>query len=214
MKIKRLERLRESQIQYHRTNQWRLSEGGLYIPHLYTETKQDYLSYWDDVGFILNGRRIIVWWRHPRYVYLNEVEDRSYLEAGENPGDNWLTDGAIKNYKIVGKSRKKLVSYSCREPSTEQSAYYKKRREEQEKLQKEGIDFDVSFSWKWERLNWAMGVSLVAPVEVRNEKELAQVADLSKRLILGKTTLMAEFPGYRYGKKEWLSEIKSGPLSH
>ncbi|OLP04504.1 hypothetical protein BLL52_4246 [Rhodoferax antarcticus ANT.BR] len=65
---------------------------------------------------------------------------------------------------------------------------------------------DVPVSWKWERLNWAMGISLVAPLEVRNEAELAVVANLARRLILGQTTLGAEFSGYRYGRSDWLRE--------
>jgi hypothetical protein len=51
-----------------------------------------------------------------------------------------------------------------------------------------------------------MGVSLVAPLDVRNEDELASVANLARRLIRGKTTLNAEFPGYRYGRSDWLRE--------
>lgn len=70
----------------------------------------------------------------------------------------------------------------------------------------EGVESDVSPSWKRECLNWATGISLVAPLEVRNEAELALVAKLARRLILGQTTLAEEFPGYRYGKADWLRE--------
>ena len=70
----------------------------------------------------------------------------------------------------------------------------------------EGIDLDVLPSFKREQLTWATGVSLVAPLEVRNESELASVALLARRLILGQTTLEAEFPGYRYGRANWLRD--------
>ena len=43
-------------------------------------------------------------------------------------------------------------------------------------------------------------------MEVRNEGDLALLANLARRLILGKTTLEAEFPGYRYGRTDWLRE--------
>jgi hypothetical protein len=46
-----------------------------------------------------------------------------------------------------------------------------------------------------------MGLSLVAPLEVRHDGELASIANpanLAKRLILGKSTLDAGFLGYRY----------------
>lgn len=164
------------------------------------------LSYWDDVGFILNGRRIIVWWQHPRYVYANQIEDMAYKEVGEGPKEDWLFDGGTKNYKRLGRSRKKLVSYTCREPSSVQREHYDLLRQATARLSNEGIDFEVMASWKSERLNWAMGVSLVAPMEVRNEVELASVANLARRLILRQCELKDEFPAYCYGRNHWLKE--------
>ena len=194
------------QRQYHRHHPWRLSQDGLFIPHSYTETKPDGLPWWDDVGFILNGRRVIVWWQHPRQVYSDAIDDLSWKEAGDNPSDNWLFDGSTTNYRRVGKSRKKIVSYTSRQPSQEQQKYYDMLRESRQRLSRDGIDLDVATSWKRERLPWATGVSIVVPLEVRNETELALVAKLARCLILGQTTLKAEFPGYRYGKADWLRE--------
>ena len=194
------------QRQYHRQHQWRLSQDGLYIPHSYAETKPDSLSWWDDVGFILNGRRVIVWWQHPRYIYSTAIEEQSSDRAGPDPQDDWLFEGATTNYKQVGKSRKKIVSYTSRQPSAEQDAYYEHLRTVRQRMEAEGVDLDVSPSWKRERLNWATGVSLIVPLEVRNEAELAQIATVAKRLLLGQTTLENEFPEYRYGKADRLRE--------
>lgn len=60
MKDPRQERLGRLQREYHRHHPWRLGPGGLFVPHSYAEVKPDALSWWDDVGFILNGRRVIV----------------------------------------------------------------------------------------------------------------------------------------------------------
>lgn len=206
MKIARLERLALLQRQYHRSHPWQLSQGGLYIPHSYSNMTSASLSSWDDVGFILNGRRIIVWWQHPRHVYSNAVKNKAWEVVGDGPRDNWLFDGATKNYKRVGRSRKKVVSYTSREPSTEQRQHYDLLNQTVARLSSEGIDHDVSVSWKRERLKWAMGVSLVAPLEVRDESELAAVANLARNLILRTTTLGSEFPGYCYGRADWLRE--------
>jgi hypothetical protein len=209
MKIAHLERLGQLQRQYHRAHQWRLSQGALYIPHSYTNVTPDSLSYWDDVGFILNGRRIIVWWQHPRHVYVDALEEVASQEVGDGPGDTWLSDGATKNYKRVGRSRKKLMSYTPREPSAAQSNHYDLLNVTFARLSSEGIDLEVVASWQWRRLTWAMAVTLVTPFEVRNECELASVANLARLLILGKTTLDVEFPGYCYGRNEWLSEQRN-----
>lgn len=194
------------QRQYHQRRQWRLGKGGLFIPHSYAETKPDSLSWWDDVGFILNGRRVIVWWQHPRYVFSTAIEEQSWERAGPGPQDDWLLGGSTTNYKQVGKSRKKIVSYTSRQPSAEHHAYYEHWRVVHQQMEAEGIDLDVSVSWKRERLSWATGVGLIVPLEVRNEAELAQVASLAKRLLLGQTTLQNEFPEFRYGKADWLKE--------
>ncbi|RJG02638.1 hypothetical protein [Noviherbaspirillum sedimenti] len=209
MKNHKQELLVRMQRQYHRKHPWRLNHNGLYVPHSYNETRPDSLSRWDDVGFILNGRRIIVWWQHPRHVYGSAIDEQSWVEAGPGPQDDWLLDGTTTNYKRVGKSRKKIVSYTTRQPSAEQEAHYKQLRLIRERLTAEGIDLEVNASWKRERLNWATGISLIVPLEVRNEVELAQVASLARRLLVGQTTLEKEFPGYRYGKNEWIKEQKA-----
>ena len=68
MKSQKFEKLGRAQKQYHRNRPWGLSSSGLYVPHDYSEKTGADLSWWDDVGFILNKRRVIVWWQHPRYL--------------------------------------------------------------------------------------------------------------------------------------------------
>lgn len=126
----------------------------------------------------------------------------------DGPRDDWLFEGGTKNYKMVGKfkRRKKLFTTTSRAPSEAQTQHYAKLQQIEERLTRDGIDLEIRPSWKWERLTWAMGVSLVAPLEVRNEKELAEVARLARALILQKTSLAAEFPGFVYNKASWLHE--------
>jgi hypothetical protein len=209
MKNAKFERFGQLQRQYHRSRRWHLSKGGLYIPHDYAEIQSDSLSWWDDVGFILRDRRVIVWWQHPRHVYAERINDQAWEEAGEPPKSDGLFSGNTANYRKIGKSRKKIISYTCRKPSEERREYYDKLRNIEKRLQATGIESEVALSWKRERLNWATGVSLVAPLEVRNEAVLAWVAALARRLVLGQTTLEAEFPAYRYGRSDWLHEQKT-----
>lgn len=207
MKNPRQEKFRLLQRQYHRCNQWRLGRAGLYIPHSYAETKPDSLSWWDDVGFILNGRRVIVWWQHPRHVYADEIDKQSWQESGDEPQDDWLTEGCTKNYRRAGASRKKIVSYTSRQPSAKKAQYYDRLSAIRQRSTKEGIEMGIMPSLKIERLTWAVGVSLVAPMEVRNETELAAVAALAKQLVLRQTSPEVEFPGYRYGRSDWLCDL-------
>jgi hypothetical protein len=199
---------RRKQREYHRSHPWKLSAGGLYVPHAYFDMTPDSLSCWDDVGFILNGRRIMVNWRHPRNVYSAQLEEIAWQEVGDGPRDNWLTEGGTKNYRKIGRSRKKLISYTSREPSPAQKAHYALLNATIARLSGEGTDFEVAPSWTWKRTNWAMSVSLTAPLEVRDEQELAHVAQLALRLIKWQTTLESEFPRYRYGREDWIHEYR------
>lgn len=79
MKNSHCERMRKSMKEYHRNHQWRL-DGGLFIPHTYPSPKA--LSWWDDVGFILNGRRVMVWWVHPRMKYADAIQEIALEEIG------------------------------------------------------------------------------------------------------------------------------------
>lgn len=206
MKQKRLEALRQSQKEYHRNHPWRLSAGGLYIPHAYHDMTPESLSFWDDVGFIMNGRRVMVFWQHPRYVYKEMIDQKAWEEVGNGPRDNWLFEGGTKNYRKVGRSRKKRVSYTCREPSPEQQAHYDLLNATIARLEGQGIDCNIPASWKWKRMHWAMSVQVVAPLEVRNKDELAELARLAKRLIRQESTLALEFPDYCYGREQWRNE--------
>ena len=208
MKNPHYEHLGRRMREYHRSHAWRLSEGGLFIPHSYQEMGPDTLSYWDDVGFILNKRRVIVWWQHPRHIYSESVSERARQEVGDGPEDGWLFEGSTKNYKRVGKSgkRKKLVSYTCRPPSEAQQQHYAKLRAVEDRLTKEGIELNVFPHWKWQRRNWAMGVSLVAPLEVRSANDVAEVAKLARSLGLQQTSLDERFANAAYGKADWLRD--------
>lgn len=111
----------------------------------------------------------------------------------------------------MGRSRKRLVSYTSRKPSEAQKQYYSACREIEQRLTVEGVEFEVGTSWSRERLSWATGIELIVPLEVRDEKELAVVAQLARKLLLGQTTLHAEFPGYRYTREHWLAERQAMP---
>lgn len=214
MKQPRLEFLARRMREHHRHHPWRLSAGGLYVPHTYDHKTSDTLSYWDDVGFILNGRRFMVWWHHPRDVYANAIEslawERLQAERGDQPDADWLFDGATKHFRMVGKSkrRKKFSSYTSRQPSDEQRAYYARLNAIEAEIRQTGIELTIQPSWTWRRYTCFMGVDIVAPLEVRNEQEVAQLADLVRQLAKRQTTLTERFGDKAYGKADWLSDVR------
>ncbi len=205
MKNKHFEKFGRTAKEHHRNNQWRLNSDGIWAPHLYTEKDQSGLSWWDDAGFILNDRRVIIWWQHPRNVYNDEIHTRSFDLVGPSPKESaWDELEKNKNYARRGKSRKKIISYTLPQLREDTRAWCDALRAAEQNLMDVGIDFDVVPSVKIKRLNWAVGVDIVAPLEIRNEHELAHLVALVKKLIKRQSTIDQEFPNYKYTKVDWL----------
>lgn len=206
MKNPRQERLYRLMRQYYRHDQWQLRKG-LYLPHSYEEPRK--LSWWDDVGFILNGRHVMAWWVHPRMSYVDAIEELAWKATDTTPSEftQLLSrEPSQKIWKKVGRSRKKVVGYQASPWPEGRQAHYDKMFADENRLRLEGIDFEVRPSMTVKAFSWCRGVELCVPVEVRNEKDAEVLADLARRLIKGATTLDTEFPGYRYDRKQWLDE--------
>lgn len=208
MKNSHMEKLARLQRQLHRKEPWQLSSTGLWTQTCYAERQPDDLSWWDDVGFLLNRRKVIVWWQHPRTVYFDEISERAWeLAKPYKPQrTSSLLSTGIPNYQRVGKSRKKIISYTCLPFTEEENRYFDKLRAIETGLSAEGIDFVVQPSWRRERLKWATGISLIAPFEVRSKEDIGVVADCARRLLLGQTSLEELFPGYTYIQADWVAE--------
>jgi hypothetical protein len=206
MKNPNQERLGRLMRQYHRHNPWPL-QNGFFIPHL--DPNSGKLSWWDDIGFILNGHRIMVWWVHPRMKYADAINELAWKEAGDSPARaaDMFVSGE-KQWKKVGRSRKKVASYLCQPMPDSQQDYYAKLDAIESRMESEGIDFSVRPSISVKRLAWCSGVEFCLPADARTATEVRALAGLAKRLLKGETTLSREFPAYEYGRAEWLAEAE------
>lgn len=212
MKNPHLERLRRKMREYHRHHPWRL-DGGLFIPHVYPpEAQAKKLSWWDDVGFILNGRRVIVNWLHPRRAYLDAIEQQAWenVPAPSTPStlEKFLSgqEPGTKHWRKLGRSRKKVVGDTMPNTSDEWAAFYDAVNEREDELMRVGIDLEVVPSMRVGLCSTATMVDLVAPIEVRSKEEVRALAMLARQLLKRETTIADEWPGYRYGRDTWQSE--------
>ena len=196
--------------QYHRNHLWRLSSGGLFIPHAYSEPRE--LSWWDDVGFILNGRRVMVWWVHPRMKYADAIEDAAWAEAGEPPSsiNNSFDSGLCTNqYMRQGRSRKKVVAYRVPPTASDTAEYFSRLETIQNRIEAEGIDMAVRPSISIKMLDWCIGIELCIPHEVRNAKDLLSLTNITRQILVGRASLALAATisdDYRYDRKQWLTE--------
>ena len=197
--------------QYHRNHPWRLDATGHYIPHDYSKGRV--LSWWDDVGFILNGRRVMVWWIHPRMKYADAIEEAGWTEAGKPPNsasDFLASDRCIKQYKRLGRARKKVIAYKSSPPASETTEYYDRLSAILDRNTNEGIDFVARPSMSIQVLNWCTGIELCLPVEVLNDSDAIALAGIVRQMLKTGRSLanMNEYipSGYQYGREQWLAE--------
>lgn len=177
------------------------------MPHIYPN--QQALTFWDDVGFVLNGKFVMVWFQHPRRFYHEAIEAAASLEAGAMPDDDsspFEIDPAKTHWKKLGRSRKKVLGYQFKPMSDESDLYFEKLRKIEFSLSGEGVDFTARPKMKVKRLFWCVGVELCVPVEVRSYDEACKLAALARRLLKGESTIAKEFGGAEYGRSDWLAE--------
>ncbi|WP_109580253.1 hypothetical protein [Cupriavidus plantarum] len=113
---------------------------------------------------------------------------------------------STKQWRKLGRSRKKVVSTTLQAPTEEWRAYFDAVRKRERELEDSGIDFDVTPS---ARIGWcstATMIDLIAPLEVRSETDVRALAAFAKRLVKRETILAEEWPGYHYGRAVWLAE--------
>lgn len=206
MKNPQFERCRRSARTYHRNKRGDQFEHGILVRHDYRDVDQSGLSWWDDVEFILGGRRIAVAWIHPRNAYqdliLAEVHAATQHLYDRIEGGMFCNETPL--YKNVGRSRKKVSGYRTTSSPGEQE-WFDALRTEEARLSREA-SYSVHPSMRVESLAWCRFVTICAPIEVRNPGELQVLADLVRRLLMGQTTLAREFPGYAYTRDQWQAD--------
>ncbi len=208
MKNSNQERLHRLMKQYHRNQIWHWN--GIYLPDVYPQHKK--LQWFDEVGFILNGRRVMVGWAHPRMKYSSAISELATKEAGDPPMEpKGIFSFSIfeKKWKKLGRSRKKVAFYTLGSSPGSNLEYYSELGAIDSRIRDEGIDFVVRPSISTKRMATCMRINLCIPVDVRNDGEARALVLLARRLIKGETTLSKEFPGYEYGRSDWLAEAES-----
>ena len=174
------------------------------IYHVYDSPREK--SYWDDVSFVMGKKYVMVCWTHPRYDYSEEINSKAYELANEKYGDSIdsMFDHSIKNYRKVGKSRKKIVSHTMSTSSRDE--YYEYWKKVEGELLRTS-EHRVGTHFKYYACGDAYMLDVCCPVEVRNEDELQQLADLMRKYLSGERSFREDFGSYTYGAAEYAAEF-------
>jgi hypothetical protein len=98
-----------------------------------------------------------------------------------------------KRCKRVGRSRKRVVTYRTQCWSEQMKAYFEQVDVIEERLSREGIDYEVCPSMVVRRYRWGIGVELCVPMKVRGIEGVQSLAELAGKLIRKRAPLEEAF---------------------
>lgn len=209
MKTFYVEQRMKSAKLFHRNNQQHTHyENGILIHHLYPDRNENTLSWWDDVGFILNNYRVSIAWTHPRQAFLDHVQNLAFDMVSEAYSKDGLNSVKISEeqtpiYKKIGRSRKAIKFY--KHNFLPDDGYIETLRKTESEIAA-CTDFvvvpKIDTCWK----KRSRFVSVCLPMEIRNQGDLMALASTVKRLIKREVTLNELFPDFRYTKQNWADE--------
>ena len=204
MKNTHQENARLQARQYHRHHSFSFGRGGVSTNHEYEPQLQ--LTWWQDFEFVMNNRRVMLWWIHPRMKYADVIDELAWNEAGEPPCGADDFDFGKTIWKPVGRSRKRIVVYQSPPIDSARTAYYEKFHGIDARLRAEGIESVVSPFMAATQTNWCTGIDLCIPVEIRCHDDAIAMVELTRKLLKRETTIDDAFPNYRFGRTEWIAE--------
>lgn len=206
-KNKHIEYLRKRSQRYAKTakngNRWD-HQRGIKVYHVYDEPCDK--SWWDDVAFMMGSQQVVVWYVHPRFRYQDQVNDlaREQLESERPPrADDWFL-GGTKNYRYVGKNkkRKRVVSITCPEMPVQTKEYYD-RLFALEKQMYRTSDVEVGCEFKVKQYSYCRGVEICIPVEVCNEDDLEKLVQMVRGYLTEPGSFERTWKGYKYTRDDW-----------
>lgn len=189
---------------FHRNNRGERLTNGLIVRHLYDEANTAKLSWWDDVGFILNDYLVQVSWVHPRLAFKDKAELAAHEKVAHIDIGADCFANSEPNYVKVGKSRKKIISHTLKGELI--SSDWRQAYDQAYAETLEGASFQITPFIIVEWTPHSRFVELCAPIEVKNEQHLMVLASLVRKLLKRETTLEQEFPRYVYTKDNWVEE--------
>lgn len=216
MKNRHIEKLRAQSKAYardkrtHSKTQWD-SKRKIYVYHVYyPEGTPEYKkhTYWDDVSFYHGSQMISVWWTHPRYHYIDELDHLAWEHTSEKfkePAVLAIDEIGEKIYKAIGKNKKRKRHVSTQVTYNRNEQFF----DEWKRTSKEYCatsDMVVKCSYKIAQYGYCRGIDMCAPFEIRSEDDLLKLAEFVKVCLADPYHFKKTFGDYTYTKEDWKQE--------
>jgi hypothetical protein len=207
MKNRAIETMKQRAKLYHRNKQRAQFTNGIIVRYLYSDMTPETLTFWDDAVFIVSDYQVALWWVHPRARYHDLVEEEARQRIARLRPESDLFSDMTPNYKKIGRSRKKIVSWTHK-PTTDEWRNYFDLLAETERQVGQDVAFEVRPSMNIAWYSWCKGLSLCAPFEVRSREDLLALTHIARRLVKRESTLIEEFGDIVYRQADWLEDCK------
>lgn len=204
MKNKHFEWMRKESKAYAKP--WRRNHEktalGNVLYHSYDEGPRDF-GWWDDVAFKFGSQIVHVWWVHPRMMFADKTAEIA-CDSIPPPDEEWNLSNGVKNYKMLGKNKKRKRHVSTTMPrfSTEWTDWNARVRAATAEL-RTTTDLEIKPHMKIVQLAYGRGISLCVPIEAVDAESVEQIAEITKIILRGETSLDEMFRGYTYNKQNW-----------
>jgi hypothetical protein len=192
MKNKHIERLiKSAKIRAKRWNRPDMTQLGTVIYHVYEPGRK--IGWWDDVAFKVGSQVVTVCWIHPRMAYSDATDRLAYDLAPEQPNTK-LCDYHLQPEK-----------FSTYLKNPVRANWMKDVRAAKKLIQDTG-SIEIRASIKVTHTSRGRLVELCMPMEVVCLESAEAMAQITKKILRGDTTLDIMFPGYVYNKDTWNAE--------
>lgn len=208
MKNRAIEAMKQRAKLYHRNKRDGEFTNGIIVRHLYYDMTPVTPTMWDDAVFIVNDYRVALWWVHPRYQYHQLIEEEARRRIAHLRPDSDPFADMTPNFKKLGRSRKKIVSWTQR-PSSDEFLRYHDLLTDMERQVGQEVTFEARPSMRIAWHSWCKGLSLCAPFEVRSEADLLALTHIARRLVRRESTLVQEFGDFVYRQADWLADYRT-----
>ena len=207
MKNRAIEAMKQRAKLYHRKEHGDQFTNGIIPRYLYTEMTPETPTFYDDAVFIVNDYRVALWWVHPRDRYRKLVHTEAVRRVAHlHPESDPYAD-MTPNYKKLGRSRKKIVSWT-QQPTRDEFRIYFDLLTDMERQVGQEVEFEVRPAMTINWNNWCKGLNLCAPFEVRSEADLLALTHVARRLVKRESSMSQEFGDVVYRQSDWLADIQ------
>ncbi len=198
--------LRQSAKNFHSRQHGDHFEKGIKPQYDYSSKDAAKLTWWDDVTFILNDYRVHVSWSHPRWHYKETIRSKAFDNVNRvDMFDEHGIENALPQFVKVGKSRKKIASYTM-DSLLKPGMYELLETEEKKLFETNDVKIYPSMTVSWYKD--CRYVEICVPMEIKGAQDLPTLVTLVKSLLSQTTTLSKQFSGYVYTHTNWIEEYR------